>query len=256
MAGAEARIATATAAKQGRGAARTPENRALMIALVRGTGTLLEASKLLRITYDAARTLKRDDPAFAADVNAAATFHRANEAAAAGGAAAPKAAKTPPLREFTGSTEDKAAFLAQLGALGGLKSAAALVGVTVASLYEARASDAEFAAGWARAQTQFLEMAQSELLARAVEILSGKAKDAPKAADLRAVAALLEKLRSDLARAEHACATGTFARAADINLEAVRMELEQRLCGLVERYGDPFGDDPARPLMLVHEVRA
>lgn len=254
----------------------TADRKRRVLADYRRLGTLDPVADLHGVVRGSLHAAMARDPAWKADMGVvtaeqaakrrAATCARAPRplrAVRAATGAGPRAddggtpSDAPPLRDLKATRKDKAAFLAMLAAVGGVSTAAARMGVTLTSVFSVRDGDAAFFAGWLRASATFIETAESEMVRGAAAMFNPALDQGhASAADLRAAAAVLEKAKAELTAAQAASFAGAAGPAAEQNLEAARMELEARLCGLVERFGDPFGDDPARPLRLAVPVGA
>ena len=215
---------------------------------VRNTGNLSEAVRRVGGSLSGIQKVQRENAAFRAAVLAArAEFRRrrAHQSTFADLAPVPVAVAAPPKR-FTGAKTDKVRFLRLLAEHGSLKAAAATMGVTADSLYDARDKDPAFYRSWRRAQMRFLDTVRSEMLARSLELIGARGSDA-RANELKRLMQLVEAAQEDLRAACAAEAAAPAGSAERQNLEAVRLELEARLSSLAERFGDPFaGADGAQ----------
>lgn len=249
MAKADAKPARAAAGGVGAAELDTPEGQEKMVALVRFHGSMARASIAIGRDRTWLSHASRSRAPLRARLEQAMRDHCEDRAKAA--LDRKEVPPSAPLRAFTDSAEDKAAFLNLLAGQGGVATAAAEMGVTLLSLFAVREADPEFSAAWKRAHLHFLEVAESELLRVAGDLFSSDPIRRRRAAqarpvDLKAARIMMADTRAQLTETNEAVAS---ARTYDEEayLESARLELEQRLCGLVERWGDPFGDDPARP---------
>ncbi len=129
-----------------------PDAQGVFLAVLRETRTLRAAARAAGIGEDAARRLRAADPGFARQCIAALTD----------GDGGP-AVRT----KITSAQRDS--FVAALAAGHGVARAAGIARIAVVTAYELRRRDAAFARRWAEARTIALELAEDELLRRALD---------------------------------------------------------------------------------------
>jgi len=219
----------------------TAARKAEFLAGVRAEGTMTGACRALGINPESLKGARRRNPDFDAALravwNKSVAQRAVQHAGAAGSAAGSPESEPANLRKFRNVANERAKFLQLMVEHGGVRTAARLLGVTTASVYEVRERDPGFRAAWERAALIYADVAESELLRKAVDGGSG-------GGNIRAGSAMVAQRRAKPggALATEAQPGGPAHRA---EIEVSRFELEGRLASLIERHGDPFVTDAA-----------